>query len=303
MLRFLSIFPVLCLSSAAAADVISLTSGGQLEGEITKEDAKEITLRTAAGVVTLARKDIAAIEKKPFAKGGPATGATGARGRLPEAKAVIQSLRGRSWAKSVKQVAAPVLAEGPARNVPYMSYRATEDYEINIYGDPAAPVAIEVGLHNMPARSDEAKKQARAFVGALLTTPEDRATLDALDMAKDSQVREGLTFEIRPAGDKDQDGVWWIWVYDDRTMDLERASAEELTVVSKFQWVGSGRQYRPPPPRGHPRETPPGGEPWTDEELAHLRRQPGARGPDPKVYIREYARKDGKYAPAHQASK
>jgi len=57
---------VQCLLTAGArADVVHLRSGGSLEGRIEAEDEQRITLRTRVGIVTIARPDIARIERRP----------------------------------------------------------------------------------------------------------------------------------------------------------------------------------------------------------------------------------------------
>lgn len=293
---------LLLLTTHTRADILTLADGRTLEGEITSESDAQIVLRMHAGSVTLARKDVVSIERKPFSR-APATSATGARGRLPDAKSTSQVLRRSPWSKNIRQIPATLLTEGPAREIPYLAYRAAEDYEINIYGDPAAPVAIEIGLRNMLARSDKAKANARAFIAALLSDPEDRAALDSLktspDKPTDKKVREGLTFEIRPAGPQDSGGAWWIWVYDDRTMNLQRAGEDELKqLITTRRARTVQRPTRPSRPGRIPDPPPVGGEPWTQDDLRYARR-PAPPDTKPRVFVRENLRAMDRYIPAN----
>lgn len=52
----------------ARADVIHLEGGGKYRGTITKETAREVTIRTAGGLVVVPRRDIASIEKEESAQ-------------------------------------------------------------------------------------------------------------------------------------------------------------------------------------------------------------------------------------------
>ncbi len=292
---------VLVLATAARGDVLTLVNGSTIEGRILREDTTEIEVQTNLGTVILARKDITTIERKPFAdpsKPG-ATHAGGPRGRLPDAAAVRRALPQNRWAKGVKQVPAAVVTKGPFKNVPYLSYRADEDYEVNIYGDPAAPVAIEVGLLNMRTRNEDARTNAQAFLASLLGTPEDRVIVEKLGREKDDQVREGLTFQVQPPESDRSYGAWWIRVLDDRTMEMERASAEEINAIT----VTRGTQDAPPRPgqrpyipKRKPEGPAPGGEPWTSAEMRSTRDLPEATRGVARVYVREFIRKEGAYA-------
>ena len=298
---------MLLFAPTALGDVITLLSGARVEGRIIREDAREVEVRTALATITFPRSEIASIEPKPFADPAApgASKAGGPRGRLPDAKAVRRALPQSPWARGVKQVPAAVVTKGPLRNVPYLSYRADEDYEVNIYGDPAAPVAIEVGLLNMRTRSEEARKNARAFLASLLATAEDRVLAEKLSLERDDQVREGLTFEAQSPGTDRAYGAWWIRVLDDRTMDMERAGDDEIRALSMYRSTQAPLPHPDYKPWAGPRpgKPVPGGEPWTDEEMRRARDLPEATRGMARVYVREFIRKDGAYVRANAEQK
>src|SRR5262245_26692713 len=162
MLLRLIVLIVLALAAPLQADIVKLRSGGQVEGEVIKEDAAGVTVKLSLGVVTFRAADVAEIIRKPYvpppkapATPRPAQGAA----RLPGNTALVATLGTRPWAKDLQQVPATVIDAGVMRNVPYLSYQAAGDYELNIYGDPDHPVAVELGVYRELLESDEAKRR------------------------------------------------------------------------------------------------------------------------------------------------
>ncbi len=302
----LVILAVLTLAAAAAVgDVVTLVSGAHIEGRIVRETAEEIELKTALGVAVFQRKEIASIEAKPWAEADAgATKAGGPRGRLPDAKAVRRAISGKAWARGIKQIPATVVTKGPFKNVPYVSWRADEDYEINVYGNPEAPVAIEVGLLNMRTRDDAARKNAQAFLAGILATREDREVVEKLGREREDQVREGLTFQVAGPEAEFAYHAWWVRMEDERTMDMERAGPDEVSAIAQMR----GTQAPLPRPGSAPVRRPrnptakaPGGDPWSGEEMRYARDLPEAQRGMARVYVREFVRnKEGKYERANE---
>ncbi len=79
-----------------------------------------------------------------LAAGILAPGASAAE--LPSRGRCRQAARSAPWGKGQKQIPSTVIDAGVLRDIPYLSYRAGS-YEVNVYGDPAAPACFEIGIH------------------------------------------------------------------------------------------------------------------------------------------------------------
>jgi len=177
--------------------------------------------------------------------------------RLPAAEAALDQVR--EFAPDLRQIPAAVVDQGPLRRVPYLSYRAG-DVEFNAYGDPDRPACLEIGVYGDPAR----RPAARDALAGLLSDPDDRNAVKALDPAKDKQTRGGLTFEVTPETAADAYGAWWVSVYDAKALDASRASEADMKAVAV---------------------------PRPAEEAAGR--------PGKTIYVKGYRRKDGTYVPGY----
>jgi len=155
-----------------------------------------------------------------------------ATNRLPDAKNLVLFLSRLPWAANLKQIPATVIDKGILRNVPYVSYRCGEAYEVNIYGDPNAPAGIEAGVTGTLVNDDAAKNHCTGLTAAVLGRSEDREVLKNLNLQKDVKTSDGLTFEITPPSAEDSYGGWWISVYSEQQLNQARASDAEMKDIS-----------------------------------------------------------------------
>lgn len=189
------------------------------------------------------------------------------------------------WGKTLAQIPSTVIDKGVLRNIPYLSYRSG-DFELNIYGDPAAPAGVELGIHKDTLRSPTAKKACVDFLGGLLD-PADRALLASLKMDVDKKVRDGLTFEITPPTAEDAYGGWWVSVYDEKALDRSRASEDEMAKITTTRTAVKDAK----PAAGELDVDGATQGKWASGDLAH------ARAGSEKVYSPTISKRDGKYVP------
>ncbi|HEX7898045.1 MAG TPA: hypothetical protein VF950_09820 [Planctomycetota bacterium] len=189
------------------------------------------------------------------------------------------------WGKSLAQIPSTVIDKGVLRNIPYLSYRAG-DYELNVYGDPAAPAGVEIGIHKDTLRSPTAKKAVVDFLSGLLEDPADKALLATLKMDADKKVRDGLTFEITPPTAEDAYGGWWVSVYDEKALDRSRASEDEMAKITTTRTA-----VKESKPAAGAMEVEGAKGKWAADDLAN------ARAGSEKVYSPTISKKDGKYVP------
>jgi hypothetical protein len=209
------------------------------------------------------------------------------RNRMGNLEKCLDFAAHREWALGLQQIPATVIDKGPLRHVPYKSFRAG-DYEINVYGDPTEPAAIEAGIYKSLLRDKKAKSNCIDLICALLPIEEDRQIVHSLSLDKDTKERDGITFEITPETDEDAYGGWWLSLYNKNALEASRASPSELKTITT-----SPANLK--------------NEPRSDNAVKESRWQPGdlkkARHPGRDVYVRDYVRKDGTYVHSHTRSR
>jgi hypothetical protein len=201
----------------------------------------------------------------------------------------------RPWAKGLKQIPSTVIDKGVLRHVPYTSYRAGE-YELNVYGDPAAPACVEIGIHGKLLESPAARKNCFDVMNALFTDPEDRKLLASLNQREDKKTRGAVTFEVTPPTAEDAYGGWWISVYNEALLDASRATPKELEQIT------TTRQQVRKTDAERPKDAPLPVEPvaegrWGAEDLQDARKRADVPEENQAVYKPVYSRKNGVYVP------
>jgi hypothetical protein len=219
----------------------------------------------------------------------PLTQANSAR-PLPTRAKARAAATATVWGRTLGQIPSTVIDKGVLRNIPYLSYRAV-DYELNVYGDPAAPAGIEIGVHKELLKSVGAKKTCVDFLRDLLDDPEDKKLIASLKLDADKKVRDGLTFEITPPTAEDAYGGWWVSVYDEKALDRSRASEDEM---AKITTTRTAVKESKPAAGALDVDGATQGK-WGSGDLAH------ARAGSEKVYSPTISKKNGQYVPDRSA--
>src|SRR5262249_28170876 len=207
------------------ADVITLTSGRVIQGTVLLKDVNEVIILADYGTVSVPHSSVQRIEvetdKHPTTL---STNKLSIEPRFPEWRAVVAKLTTQSWARKLQQIPATVITNGVLRNVPYISFRCSVDYELNIYGDLDNPAGIEIGIYRGLLSQKSAQDQAIRFFASVLLKQTDREAVQKLNREKDEQVLDGLTLEITPATAPDAYGGWWVSAYYGEALDDARVS-------------------------------------------------------------------------------
>jgi len=215
---------------------------------------------------------------------------------LPNRTKCRQTVAPRAWAKGLKQIPSTVIDKGVLRNVPYTSYRAG-DYELNVYGDPAAPCCVELGVYKELTKSVEAKKNCMAAITALFSNQDDRKLIASLNLEVDKKLREGLTFEITPPTAEDAYGGWWISIYSEAGLDLSRASDKELEKITTTRQSVKQTDAEKQRQAGPIQVEPVAEGRWGTDDLKDARQQKDVAEEQQAVYKPAYSRKNGVYVP------
>jgi len=286
--------------------VASLEFGNDnsLECTVLQTSATNVTVLYRSMVLRMPRSEVAAIKDVDFKRAPTA----GRASRLADYKAVLVTAAIQPWASDLQQIPATVIDNGVLRNVPYKSFRAGRDYEINIYGDPAAPAGFEIGVRGGLLDDESAKRNCLAFICSLLRDPADREGVRGLSVEKGKNLRNGLTLEVTPPSDPDAYGGWWVSVYSEQALDSMRASDKEMESItvagdslkskrsrsvspeSLGDWSSEDLQYARPP-----RTSQSGGSVYSGGST-------GKSHGGGSVYVSGYTRKDGTYVRPHTRS-
>ncbi len=279
--------------SVLPSDEIHRTIGEPLSCTVLQEDPARVTVLFGASVLSFSRAEIQEIVRSDETLSAePAATASG----LPAYGEVIRRLARQPWATGLRQIPATVIDVGALRNVPYKSQRVAEDREVNVYGDPASPAGVEVGLQGRYLNDDQAKARCIEFMASLL--PALKTDLLAMNREKSRLEKGPLTLEVTPPTDDDAYNAWWISVYNTSALGRSRATAAELAEVTEAH-----RTYlaKHPPAKAAPQDPTPVVEPyavdqtWGADDFRYAR--PVVRVP--RVYIRGYTRVGGMYVHPH----
>lgn len=236
--------------STMHGETLVLSSDRVVDGTIIQTNGNDLVLLTDYGIFKFGTAGIKAIQASQ-----PELSVVENTNRLPNFRTAILSLSRRKWATDLTQIPATVIEKGVFRNVPYVSLKCGEDYELNIYGDLLNPAAIEIGLYRKLLTDEQAKANCLDFVNDVLAERRDRSILLALSREKDLKVRNGLTFEFTPPTDEDAYQGWWISVYSEERLNRGRASEKEMAEIS----LSTKAAVR--------NDGPTGDAPWSAEDL------------------------------------
>ncbi len=213
-------------TASAFGDTIVLITDREVHGTVIQTNAEDVLLLTDFTTLRFSRQNIKRIRIERTDTQAVS------KERIADSKTVIASLSKQKWATNLKQIPATVVDNGILRNVPYISFRCGNDYEVNIYGDLEHPAGIEAGIYRALLQDNGAKANCRSFVESLLGQTADKDVLHDLRSDKDKRSNDSLTFEITPPTDEDAYNGWWISVYDEAKLKTARASDEELDQIS-----------------------------------------------------------------------
>ncbi len=315
---------LLATAAGSMGDIVKFKGAGSIKCTVLQDAGSKVTVLYENSLLTIDRSNVESVTKdapvKPTTakkQSGESTIAATPISRIPDWWSTVKALAAQSWATELQQIPATVIDKGVLRNVPYKSHRCGEDYEINIYGDPAAPAGFEIGIYRSLLNDSKAKKHCIDFVCSLLGDKSDASFVRLLKLESDIVTRAGITFEITPPTAEDAYGGWWVSVYDEAALDKERATDEELAEITVARTPSPAptskatpnpKEHTPPTPSTEPRsdtDNPRELTDWKSDDLRRSRR-PAASSASTgggRVYVRGYYRKDGTYVKPYSRKK
>jgi hypothetical protein len=187
-------------------------------------------------------------------------------------------------------VPATVVSVGEFARVPYHSY-SDGKIELNIYGDPAYPSAVEIGTK---VEVEHLRSCIAHFVAGLISKEAETALTTDLSLTQDAKDFSGLKFEITPASAADAYGAWWATAWSPDDLSEARSSDEEF---SELVGPPGSFDYSSVPPSSDwaPAQTSARSDSYSPPATpygAHSSHRGSSGGP---VYVHGYTRRDGTY--------
>lgn len=231
-----AVFLLGCVISSIGApnfepDVIAFKDGTSIHGLIVRYSLDSITMVTGTKENTFPKKDIVRIRDE--AQTGVYFADANRRGSLPPWKTIANDLRTLDEVKSLKEVRAAVIANGPFRDVPYLAFRINSNIELNIYGDAEEPAGIELGILGKARNSKNLRASIRTFLASFLfSRPEIAAAYD-LDLNGGKKRIGSLVLEISSPS---REQAWRFSAYYPHRLEEARMKESErraMTVPAK----------------------------------------------------------------------
>jgi len=132
-----------------------------------------------------------------------------------------------------EQIPPTAIDNGLLRNIPYLSFRANEKFELNIYGKPQRPVAIEFGVYGAGRPDDRTRRIFREFIAGHLHSKDQIAALYSLSPEKRNARAGKLAFRLITPDDPDGYGGTWIVVYRPDAIAGARLSDKAYAAITK----------------------------------------------------------------------
>lgn len=229
-----SVFPLAAPASDdsfRAPDTLLLKDGRTVRGLIVKNTASAVTLQEEFEENVYPKSEIVRIRDE--ADVAAVFTEMLDRGDLPSWRVIANDLRLNDAIKTVVEIPATAIDNGIFKNVPYKSFRVNDYIELNIYGDPNDPAAVEMGIYGKHSGNREAREILRSYLSGFLTTRAEVAALYGIGL-DDGLARAGkLTFRVSPKTAPDSYGAWWIAIYNEKDLEATRLGEAQYAKLTR----------------------------------------------------------------------
>ena len=219
------------LKAERAPDHVRMNDGTELRGLILQNTRDMVVLETDDGEARIPKEYIRRIEDAPSEEAIFAE--IVGKNELPSWRSIVHDLRLQDAIRVFKQIPPTAIDSGLLRNIPYLSFRANEKWELNVYGNPERPVAIEFGIYGAARPDEQTRRAFREFIAGHLYSKAQIAALYSLGPEKRSAHAGKLAFRLIRPGDQDGYGGTWIVVYRPDAIEGARLSDKDYAAITK----------------------------------------------------------------------
>lgn len=228
----------------AEPDSILLKDGSRQRGVIVKNTAEAVFLQQRYGISEFPKSGIVRIFDGVDV--GMEFVEADQKGDLPSWRVMVNDIRNNDAIKSLRQIPATHIDNGYLKNVPYLSFRINDYIEMNIYGNPDDPAAIEFGVYGKLASNDKMRRTLRSFMVGFLSSRKEVGAIYSIPFTGGQKSAGDFRIRITPASAPDAYGAWWICLYNPKTLEDARVGdAEYAKATMAFgQVVGASGKVR-----------------------------------------------------------
>lgn len=219
-------------SDSEARDEVILLNGETLRGRILVENRDSVVLLMNDRHISIDKKEVERIYDRPD-RDMTFTDLLPQAGHFPPWWVPAYDLFYSDWVKEFAQVPATVIDAGDFQNVPYLSFRANRNYELNIYGNPERPAGLEIGIYGWRRSDAKTRTKLREFITSYLHSIAEIRALESLPDSGGKVESNGLSIEITPPSAPDSYGAWWVSIWYPRALAQARLSPEALAERSQ----------------------------------------------------------------------
>lgn len=194
-----------------APDQVRMNDGTELRGLILLNTPDVVVIQTDQGEARIPKEYIRRIDDAPNSEAIFADIVQ--RDELPSWRSVVHDLRTHDSVRRFEQIPPTAIDQGLLRNLPYLSFRANDKWEFNVYGDPNKPVAIEFGMYGSERLDGKKRQLFREFIAGHLHEKSQIRALYSLGPKKRETRGGKLAFRLIKPDDPDGYGGTWIVVY------------------------------------------------------------------------------------------
>lgn len=218
-------------------DGVTLKDGTQLRGLIVRNTKDSVTLQQEYSERIIPKEDILRISDHPDILYTDAP----KKGDLPAWRVIANDLRSHDQIKTLVEIPATAIDQGPFKNVPYKCFSVNKDLVLNIFGDPNDPAAIMIGIFGHRSGNQELRKTLRAYLAGFLTTRKEIGALYAVNLDGGIAEAGNMTFKIVPKDSPNSYGAWWIILCNEKDLaDVRLDDAEYARLTQPFDHTFDG---------------------------------------------------------------
>lgn len=225
LLSFAPVFLQARNEGYAEPDSILLKDGSTQRGVIVKSTAASVFLQQRYGISEFSKSRIVRIFDGVDV--GMEFTESGKKGRLPSWRVMVNDIRNNDAVKSLAPIPPTLIDNGYLKNVPYLSFRINDYIEMNVYGNPDEPAAIEFGVYGRLSSSDKLRRTLRSFLAGFLTSRKEVGAIYSIPFSGGEKNAGDFRIRITPSSASDAYGAWWICLYNPKNLEAARVGDAE----------------------------------------------------------------------------
>lgn len=219
-------------------DQVRMNDGTELSGIILQNTQDMVVIETKNGEARLPKEYIRRIDDAP--NGEAVFADIVDKDELPSWRSIVHDMRTYDGVHSFEQIPPTAIDNGLLRNIPYLSFKVNNHAELNVYGKPGNPVALEFGVYGRMSATEKERRMFREYIAGHLETKEQIAALYSLSSAKRNAQAGKLRFRLILPDDADGYGGTWTVVYRPDQIDRARLAEREYAKITRpFQHVNN----------------------------------------------------------------